>query len=41
MWGSRHVCVKTNYYTIDLKTLSEVRYIHISDNNRSPGSSVG
>ena len=26
-------------YTIDLKTLSEVRYI--SDNYRSPGSSVG
>ena len=26
---------KKNYYTIDLKTLSEVRYI--SDNYRSPG----
>ena len=26
-------------YTIDLKNLSEVRYI--SDNYRSPGSSVG
>ena len=32
---------KKKYYTkkIDLKTLSEVRYI--SDNYRSPGSSVG
>ena len=30
---------KKNYYTIDLKTLSEVRYI--SDNYGSPGSSVG
>ena len=30
---------KKNYYTIDQKTLSEVRYI--SDNYRSPGSSVG
>ena len=30
---------KKNDYTIDLKTLSEVRYI--SDNYRSPGSSVG
>ena len=30
---------KKNYYTIDLKTLSEVRYI--SDNYRSPGRSVG
>ena len=30
---------KKNYYTTDLKTLSEVRYI--SDNYRSPGSSVG
>ena len=30
---------KKNYYTVDLKTLSEVRYI--SDNYRSPGSSVG
>ena len=29
---------KKNYYTIDLKTLSEVRYI--SDNYRSAGSSV-
>ena len=27
---------KKNYYTIDPKTLSEVRYI--SDNYRSPGS---
>ena len=30
---------KKNYYIIDLKTQSEVRYI--SDNYRSPGSSVG
>ena len=30
---------KKNYYTNDLKTLSEVRYI--SDNYRSPGSSEG
>ena len=30
---------KKNYYTIDLKTLSEVRYL--SDNYRSSGSSVG
>ena len=30
---------KKNYYTVDLKTLSEVRYI--SDNYRSPGSSLG
>ena len=30
---------KKKYYTIDLKTLSEVRYI--SDNYWSPGSSVG
>ena len=29
---------KKNYYTIDLKTLFEVRYI--SDNYRSRGSSV-
>ena len=32
---------KKKYYTIDLKTLSEVRYTCISDNYRSPGSSVG
>ena len=30
---------KKNDYTIDLKTRSEVSYI--SDNYRSPGSSVG
>ena len=30
---------KKNYYSIDLKTLSEERYI--SDNYRRPGSSVG
>ena len=30
---------KKNYYTVDLKTLSEVNYI--SDNYRSPDSSVG
>ena len=30
---------KKKYYTIDLKTLSEVRYI--SDNYRSSGSSAG
>ena len=30
---------KKIFYTIDLKTLSEVRYI--SDNYRSPCSSVG
>ena len=30
---------KKKCYTIDLKTLSGVRYI--SDNYRSPGSSVG
>ena len=30
---------KKKYYTIDLKTLSEVRYI--SGNYRRPGSSVG
>ena len=30
---------KKNYYTIDLKTLSEVRYISVY--YRSPGSSVG
>ena len=30
---------KKKNYTIDLKTLSKVRYI--SDNYRSPGSSVG
>ena len=30
---------KKKYFTIDLKILSEVRYI--SDNYRSPGTSVG
>ena len=30
---------KNYYYSVDLKTLSEVKYI--SDNYRSPGSSEG
>ena len=30
---------KKSYHTSDLKTLSEVRYM--SDNYRSPGSSIG